>query len=109
MLEYRQGTSESCCLQASGTTTGAPPPAPPPRPTSLWHHHPGAPPPRPTSLWHHHRGGTTTEAYKPLAPPPGESTTLTIHSNRRVAGVVLLGLVTFAAMGQVVGHFLPHR
>ena len=38
-----------------------------------------------------------------------ESTTLTFHSNRRVAGVVLLGVVIFAAVGLVVGHFLPHR
>lgn len=38
-----------------------------------------------------------------------ESTTLTPHSNRRVAGVVLLGLLIFAAVGLVVGHFLHHR
>ena len=38
-----------------------------------------------------------------------ESRTLSFHSNHRVAGVTLLGLVVFAALGIAARHFLPHR
>jgi hypothetical protein len=37
------------------------------------------------------------------------SSTLTFHSNRRVASVGLLGLIVFASVGLAVGHFLSHR
>ena len=55
MLEYRQGTSESCCLRASGTTTG-------PGTTK------GTTTPRTTTP--QGKGRAKVAAYKPLAPPP---------------------------------------